>query len=111
MLGIELLNGIIKILIIKAWTNFAVDQTTLNLVPILSIIHSLLQPVWVISQSVLLIPSSGQGLTGSFVGHDEGHDGEAKQDHNQQEHHNQVDPQEPGDSAARAYEAGQGDDH
>lgn len=111
MLGIELLNAFIKMLISELRANLAINQAAPDLIPILSAIHSLLQPVRVITQSVLFITSSGHNFTRPFVRHNESEDCEAKEEHNQQEHYHQVQPKQPRDSTTRANQTGQGDDH
>lgn len=50
-------------------------------------------------------------MAGAFVGDNEGEDGEAKKQHNQQEHDEQVKPKEQRNSAAGANQTGQGDQH
>lgn len=82
-------------------------KTTLNSVPGLSVVHSLLQPVRVIAEPILLIPSVGQRFACAFVGDNEGKDGEGEDENDEQEHDQQVDPEKPSDAAARADEPSQ----
>lgn len=48
MLGVELLDGVVEVLVGEAGADLAVDQAALNLVPVLGVVHPLLQPIRVI---------------------------------------------------------------
>jgi len=104
-------SGIVDKLVVKLGANFSIDQATLDLIPVLIISHSLLQPVGVITETVLLVPSLRHHFAGAFVGDNESEDGEAEEDEDQDEHDEQVDPEEPCHAAARADQPRQGDQH
>jgi hypothetical protein len=86
MAGIQDVNSIIHEFLVKITANFSINQTTLNLPPILLIAHSLLQPIRIISQLILLIPLPGQNLTGTFIGHDKSENREAEEQDDEEKH-------------------------
>lgn len=92
-------------------TDIAIGQTGLDLIPVLCAVDPLLQPVGVVSQPILLVPFFRKDLSGPLVGDDKGEDGEAKKEDYEEEHHHQVDPQEPCNATPGADEAGQGHHH
>lgn len=92
MLRIELLEVVIDILISETRTNLAVGQATLNLIPILSIANPLLQPIGVITEPILLIPTTRHDLPCALVGDSEGEDGENREKKNEEEHYEKVTP-------------------
>lgn len=94
----------------KFLANFAINQTTPNTIPVLRVINSFLQPVRVITQLILLIPTITHNFPGTFVGDNEGEDSEAEEYKYEQEHDDEVDPQQPIDAATGADEACEGDD-
>jgi len=71
---------------------FAVNQTTVNPIPILRIGDSFLRPVRVVAELVLLVSSVTEGFASAFVGDDEGEDGEAEEDEDEYEHDEKVEP-------------------
>lgn len=60
---------------------------------------------------VLLIPSIRQNLAGAAVSDGECEDGEAEPEEYKEEHGAEVEPEEAGDAATSADEAGDGDEH
>lgn len=106
VLGIELLDRVVDILVSEIGTDLAVLQATLNLVPVLGVVDPVLKPVGVISELVLLVAAVGEDLSGALVGDGEGEDGEDGEEENKEEHDKEVDPEEPGDLAAGADETG-----
>lgn len=106
VLGIELLDRVVDILVSEIGTDLAVLQATLNLVPVLGVVDPVLKPVGVISELVLLVAAVGEDLSGALVGDGEGEDGEDGEEENKEEHDKKVDPEEPGDLAAGADETG-----
>lgn len=70
----------------KFLADFAILQATPDLPPILAVVHSLLQPIRVVPQLVLFVPSIGHDFARAFVGDNEGEDCEAKEEHDEQEH-------------------------
>lgn len=83
-------------------TNFTISQTAFNLIPVLVIINSFLQPVWVISKSVFFITSPGQYLSRTFIRHYKSEDGEDNAEDDEEEHDDQVEPEQPSHATARA---------
>lgn len=88
LLAEEVVNSITSKPIMELGADLAVDQATLDLVPVLGVAHSFLKPIRVITKPVLLIPFTRQHLTRTLVGNDESEDGEAENEYNQQEHDN-----------------------
>lgn len=111
MLGIELVDGVIKILLVKIGADLAINETALDFFPVLAVVNPILEPIGVIAELVLLVALAGDGVAGAFVGDDEGEDSEGEEDDDEKEHDEEVEPEEPGDAAAGADEAGEGDDH
>jgi len=67
-------------------------ETAPNSSPGVSVVHSVLKPVGVVTEPVLLVASVGKDLTGTLVGDNEGEDGEAKNKEYEQEHDEEVEP-------------------
>ena len=67
-------------------------QAALDPVPRLSVVDPFLQPVGVIPEPVLLVPSTRKGFTGTLVGDNEGEDGEGEDEDNEEEHGKEVEP-------------------
>jgi len=93
VLIIKLVNSFANIFVRKSRTNFAVNQTTPDLFPVLGAINSLLQPVGVVPQPVLLVSSARDDFSGTLVGDDESEDSEAKQYDDQEKHDQQIGPE------------------
>lgn len=108
---VELFNVDASVASAETGAHVGVDQAALDPIPILSIADSFLQPVRVITDAVLLIPSIGQNLSGAAVGDGEGEDGEAEPEEYEEEHGAKVEPEEARDAAASADETGDGDEH
>lgn len=111
MLGVELLDGVAKVLDREIGADLGIDEAAPDLVPVLGAGDPVLQPVGVVAEAVLLVAPSGEDLAGALVGDDEGEDGEAEEEEDEEEHDEEVDPEEPGDAAAGADDSGDGDDH
>lgn len=111
MLSIELLNGVVHILVSKTATNLTIMQATLNLVPILGIANPLLQPIGVITEPVLLIPTIGHGLPSTLVGNSKDKDGKDEEKNYEEEHDQKVEPEEPRNTATSSDQASYGDHH
>ena len=107
ILSVELLDSVVSKLVFEFGAKFPRLEATPNPVPRVGVVHSLLQPVGVIPEPVLLIPSIGKGLTSTFVGDNEGEDGERKGEKDEQEHDQEVEPEEPRDTTTCANETGQ----
>ena len=85
--------------IFKLRTNLAVSETTPNLIPVLVTVHTFLQPVRVISKSILFIPSPRNLLSCALVSHNKGENSYGEDEENQEEHDKEVSPEKPCDSA------------
>lgn len=83
---VELFNADASVSTAESGAHVGVDQAALDPIPVLSIADSFLQPVRVIPDAVLLIPSVGQNLSGAAVGDGEGEDGEAEPEEYEEEH-------------------------
>lgn len=110
MFLIKLFNRSISPTINQTLTNLTILQTTPDLIPITITINPLLQPIRIIPQAVLLIPPAGNRLAGAGICDHKGENGETEEDHDEDEHDKQVDPEKPCHAPARADEAGKGDD-
>jgi hypothetical protein len=102
--------GPIPVLVLQFLADLGVLEAAPDPVPVLAVLHPLLQPVGVVAEPVLLVPSAGDGLAGALVGDDEGEDGEAEEDDDEDEHGDEVEPEEAVDAAAGADEAREGDE-
>jgi hypothetical protein len=65
----------------------------MNLGPVGRILHTLLQPVGIISEFVLFEAFTRDSLAGTGIGHHKCKDGEYEEEEYQQEHDEQVDPE------------------
>lgn len=99
MLVVEVGDRNINKLSFKLRTNLAVNETTPNLIPVLVAVHTFLQPVRVISKSILFIPSPRNLLACAFVSNDKGENRYGEDEENQEEHDKEVSPEKPCDSA------------
>ena len=104
MFLVELLNGITGEFIVEFITDLAVDQTASDSVPVFVVPNTILKPVGVIAESVLLVASVGEDFSGAFVGDGEGEDGEDKEENDEKEHDEKVNPEKPSHATARADE-------
>lgn len=100
-----------QILILQTLANFAVLQATPDLPPVLVAADPLLQPVRIISQSVLLIPPPRNNFTNTLIGNNKSKDGEAENQHNQNKHDKEIDPKEPGHATPGTNQPSKRDDH
>uniref|UniRef100_A0A7C9ERC8 Uncharacterized protein n=1 Tax=Opuntia streptacantha TaxID=393608 RepID=A0A7C9ERC8_OPUST len=91
ILGEELLGGNFVILN-EILAEFTVHQTAVNPIPIPTVGDTFLKPVGVVPELVLLVSSITQGFAGSFVGDDEGEDGEAEEYDDEYEHDEEIEP-------------------
>lgn len=89
---VELVDGYTSVATTESGTHVGVNQAAPDPVPILSIANSLLQPVRVITYTVLLIPSIRQNLTGAAVRDHEGKDGKTEPEEYEKEHSEKVKP-------------------
>jgi len=108
---VKLVNGDAGVAAAESGAHVGVNQTALDPVPILIAVDSPLQPIRVIADVVLFIPSIRQNLAGAAVRDGEREDGEAEAEENEEEHGAEVEPEEAGDAAASADETGDGDEH
>lgn len=111
MLLIKLLCGFIDGTLSEAFADLTVLNAALDPSPVACLFHSLLQPIRVVSEPVLLVAPVGHHLAGALVGDDEGEDCEAEEEENEEEHDAEVEPEQPRDPAAGAHEACEGDEH
>lgn len=111
VLVIKFLEGVVKVLVGKTGADLAVDETALNLVPILCFVDPVLQPIGVVAKPVLLITPVGDNLASAFVGNNKSEDSEGEEEDDEDEHDEEVKPEKPRDSAASTDEAGEGDEH
>lgn len=91
--------------------NVGVHQTTPDPFPIFSIGDTFLQPIGVIADMILLIPSIGYNLAGATVSDGECEDCERESEENEKEHREQVKPEEARDTATSADETCDRDEH
>lgn len=110
MLGVELIDCVANILLMKFRADLAINKTALDLVPVLVVVNPLLQPIGVISKPILLVTLAGESFPGALVGDDEGEDREGEEDDDEEEHCAKVEPEEPRDAATGADEAGERDE-
>ena len=89
---VKLIDGDTGVATTESRTHVGVNQAAHDPVPILSIANSLLEPVRVITYTVLLIPSIRQNLTGAAVGDDKGEDGKTEPEEYEKEHSEKVKP-------------------
>lgn len=80
MLFVESRNRLITRENLQASTELALVKTAFNVVPMLSVVHTLLQPVRVSLEPILFINLSRDSFSGAFTGDDEGEDGKAEDD-------------------------------
>jgi len=86
--------------------NVRVHQTTPDPFPILSIVDTFLQPIRVIGDMILFIPSIRYNLTGAAVCDCESEDCETEAEENEEEHSEEVKPEEARDTATSTDESG-----
>ena len=99
MFLVELIDRLINKLSFKFRTDFALNETTPNPPPVLVTVHTFLQPVRVISKSILFIPSPRNLLSCALVSHNKGENSYGEDEENQEEHDKEVSPEKPCDSA------------
>lgn len=98
-------------LVMKLSANFTINQTALNLKPIIFITNPLLQPIRIIPQPVFLIPFPWQDPSRPFICHHESENRAGNAEHDEDEHNDEVKPEKPFHVTARADESSQWDYH
>lgn len=108
---VKLGNGDGSVATAKSGTHVRVNQTALDPIPILNIGDSFLQPIRVIADVILSIPSIRQNLSGAAICDGESEDGEAETEEYEEEHCAEVKPEKTRDTAASSHESCNGDEH
>lgn len=111
MFLVELIDRFINKLSFKFRTDFALNKTTPNLPPVLVTVHTFLQPIRVISKSILFIPSLRNFLPCAFVSDNKGENRETEDEEDQEEHDEEIRPEKPRDSATRTDQTNDRYDH
>jgi len=96
------------IFICEILTNMTLLNTTPKTLPIFTILHSLLKPITIIPQFILLVASSRHHFARTLIGDKEGEYREAEDDDDEEEHDEKVHPQQPRHAAARTGESREG---
>lgn len=94
----------------KTRTNMSINQTTLNMLPILGIHHILLQPIRVIPKPILLEPFPRNPLPDALIRHNYAKHRESDQAEDQNVHNNQVQVQKNRNPTTRTDDSEQRDD-
>lgn len=97
-----------KIIICKLLANFTLFNTTPDILPIFTILHSVLKPIAIIPQFILFVASSRHQISRAFIGHKEGEYREAQDGDDEEEHHEKVQPQQQRHVATGTDESGEG---
>jgi len=88
------LSSVVGELGLKFGAEFGRLETALNSVPGVSVVDSVLKPIGVVTEPVLLVASVGKDLTSTLVGDNEGEDGEGEKKEYEEEHDEEVEPEE-----------------
>jgi hypothetical protein len=78
-------------------------KTTLNGIPIIVIVNSILQPFGIITKPILLIPFIRQSFTSAFVSDNKCKDCEREEKNDEQEHDNEIEAEKPRDTTTSTY--------
>lgn len=98
------------VLLLQALAHLPVLETAPDPPPVVVIIHPPQEPMRVVAEPILLVPSPGDDRPRALVGDDEGEHGEAEEEEDEHEHDEEVDPEEAVVAAACPGDPGDGDE-
>lgn len=107
VLLVEVGLGLVDI-VAEAAANLSVNETALDIVPVLVVDNVVLQPVREVSEAVLFVAAAGDCLAYALVGHHQSEQREADEAQDEQEQDGQVDVHHRVDPAAGADESQNG---